>query len=115
MDFLTYVNANLSPDLYGELNSLFTDQWEEFRLSVTYVGDADMTRQDKRSARTIQVGFDPLVQVLRMRRARIERERQDMQILLMDQSDILSQISASAKAKRLIDAELNRRSQSQRS
>ncbi len=111
MDFVPYVRAHLPPELFDELNIVLADQWEELRSRVTFGADLDMIRQDKRSARTIDASVDLTVKSLLLRRARIERERQEMLFLSIDEGDIMSQINGSVIAKRLIDAELNRRSQ----
>ncbi|MBK9748712.1 MAG: hypothetical protein IPO91_18315 [Chloroflexi bacterium] len=115
MDFAAYVRTHLPSELFDELNSVLADQWAELRGRVTFGADLDMIRQDKRTARTVDPSVDLIVKVLLLRRARLERERQEMLFLSVEDGDIMSLINGSVLAKRLIDAELNRRAQSQRS
>lgn len=114
MDFASYVRSHLPSELFDELNSVLANQWEQLRSRVTFGADLDMIRQDKRSAYTVDDSADLTIKVLLLRRARIERERQEMLFLSIEDGDIMAQINGTVLAKRLIDTELNRRSQSQR-
>ena len=111
MDFASYVRTHLAPELFEELDAILADQWEELRSRVTFGADLDMIRQDKRTVRPVEVGVDVILKALQLRRARIERERQELLFLSIDEGDVMSQINGSVLAKRLIDAELNRRTQ----
>ena len=115
--FPEFIQAQLQPDLLEELTMILADHWEELRPRLRHGLSADLViclKQSERMTGSLDLSAELIEKALRLRGARLQRERQELAFLHMEGSDIGSQISVSIMAKRLIDAELNRRAQLQR-
>ena len=99
----------------SELESLLADEWEEWQLRQRNAFNADLMIVRKQSERfngAIDMSVEMVEKALRLRRARLERERQEMMFLAMDgDTPYQNYIILSMLAKRLIEVELNRRLQ----
>ncbi len=123
-DVLDYLHAALTPDLMAELETVLADEWEDWQLRRRNAFYADLMIVVKQSER-FSSGIDPSAEMiekaLRLRVQRLQRERQEMVFMGMDdeatgRSNITdapyqTHITLSILATRLIDAELNHRSQ----
>ena len=114
-DVLDFLHAALTPDLMTELESLLADEWEEWQLRQRNAFNADLMIVRKQSERfngAIDMSVEMVEKALRLRRARLERERQEMMFLAMDgDTPYQNYIILSMLAKRLIEVELHRRLQ----
>jgi hypothetical protein len=128
-----YLAATLQADLLDEVEILLADEWEDLRPRLRHGLSADLMiviKQMERFNGAVDTGAEIVDKALRLRRARLERERQEMVFLEMDgdtpNGDALltgapagdtpyqTHIMLSILAKRLIDTELNHRSQALR-
>lgn len=112
---LDYLSTALQNDLIEEVEILLADEWEDWQIRPKNSFTTDLTiirRQAERFSGVVDISTELVETVLRLRQARLERERQEMVYLEMD-GDVPYQthIMLSILAKRLIDTELNHRSQ----
>jgi hypothetical protein len=114
-DVLDFLHAALTPDLMSELENLLADEWEDWQLRQRNAFVADLMIVRKQSERfngAIDMSAEMIEKALRLRRARLERERQEMMFLAMDgDTPYQNYVLLSMLAKRLIEVELNRRVQ----
>ncbi len=112
---LDYLQTALEPDLLEELEFLLADEWEDWQARQRNAFNADLIivrKQSERFEGAVDVGAEMVEKALRLRRARLERERQELVFLELDgDAPYQSHIMLSILAKRLIDAELSHRSQ----
>ena len=114
-DVSDFFQSALTPDLIEELAIVLADEWEVWRLRRQNGFYADLTivlKQSERFSGAVDMSAELVEKALELRRYRLQRERQEMVYLEMD-GDVPYQrhIMLSILAKRLIDAELNRRAQ----
>jgi DNA primase len=112
---LDYLQSTLQPDLRDELEILLADEWEELRPRLHHGLSADLIiviKQAERFNTAVDPGTELVEKALRLRRDRLERERQEMMFLEMDgAAPFQTHLMLSILAKRLIDTELKRRVQ----
>ncbi len=114
-DVSDFFQSALTPDLMDELAILLADEWEDLRPRLRHGLSADLMiviKQAERFSGAVDMSAELVEKALRLRVQRLQRERQEMVYLEMD-GDVPYQrhIMLSILAKRLIDAELNRRAQ----
>ena len=114
-DVNDFFQSALTPDLLDELAILLADEWEDLRPRLRHGLSADLMiviKQMERFSSAVDMSAELVEKALRLRIQRLQRERQEMVYLEMD-GDVPYQrhIMLSILAKRLIDAELNRRAQ----
>jgi hypothetical protein len=116
-DVLDFLHAALTSDLMAELEGLLADEWEDWQVRQRNAFYADLMIVRKQSERfngVLDMSAEMVEKALRLRRARLERERQEMMFLAMDgdaDAPYQNYIILSMLAKRLIEVELNRRLQ----
>lgn len=112
---LDYLLSTLQPDLRDELEILLADEWEELRPRLHHGLSADLIiviKQAERFNTAVDPGTELVEKALRLRRDRLERERQEMMFLELDgAAPFQTHLMLSILAKRLIDTELKRRVQ----
>ncbi len=119
LDPLDYLASSLQGDMLDEVEILLADEWEDLRPRLRHGLSADLIiviKQAERFSGVVDIGVEVVDKALRLRRARLERERQEMVFLEMDgdasnSAPYQTHIMLSILAKRLIDTELNQRSQ----
>src|SRR5690606_4411087 len=115
LETLEYVQSALPADLRDELDTLLADEWYELRPRLRLGLSADLlivASQSERFSGVIDMSAELVEKALRLRIQRLQRERQELVFLEMDgDGDYQTSIMLSILAKRLIDTELNRRSQ----
>jgi len=120
MESLDYVRAHLEPAMLGVLERLLVEEVDGLRERISHRMPADLTASFKLSNR-FAPPVDPAVEMtdkaLRLRMARLQRERQELHFLQMEaneRDDIESvlmynaQVSLSGLAKHTIETELQR-------
>jgi len=114
-DVLDFLHAALTPDLMNELEGLLADEWEDWQLrqrNAFYVDLMIVRKQSERFNGALDMSAEMVEKALRLRRARLERERQELMFLAMDgDTPYQNYVILSMLAKRLIEVELNRRLQ----
>ena len=112
---IDYLKATLLPDLFDEMEILLADEWEDLRPRLRHGLSADLIiviKQNERFSSALDMSAELVEKALRLRVQRLQRERQEMVFLELDgTAPYQSNIMLSILAKRLIDTELNRRSQ----
>ncbi len=115
MEPLDYLREALPSDLLDEVEILLADEWEDLRPRLRHGLSADLmivVKQSERFNGAIDMSAEAVEKALRLRVQRLQRERQEMVFLEMDgDAPYQSHIMLSILAKRLIDEELNQRSQ----
>jgi hypothetical protein len=115
MEPLDYLAATLQADLLDEVEILLADEWEDLRPRLRHGLSADLIiviKQAERFNGVVDMSAEIVDKALRLRRARLERERQEMVFLELDgDAPYQTHIMLSILAKRLIDTELNHRTQ----
>jgi DNA primase len=112
---LDYLRTTLPAELREEVEILLDDEWKDWqeRQKNAFLTDLIVVRkQAERFSGAVDITVELVEKALRLRRERLERERQEMVFLEMDgDAPYQTHVMLSILAKRLIDAELNRRSQ----
>lgn len=112
---LDYLKETLPPDLLDEMEILLADEWEDLRPRLRHGLSADLiivVKQNERFTGALDMTAELIEKALRLRVQRLQRERQEMVFLEMDgDTPYQRNILLSILAKRLIDSELNKRSQ----
>jgi hypothetical protein len=108
-------------DLLDELEVVLADEWQDLRPRLRNGLLADLIiviKQAERFRSVVDPSSELVEKALRLRRERLERERQEMMFLEMDgaamddgTAPFQTHIMLSILAKRLIDTELNHRVQ----
>ena len=118
MEPLDYLQVSLQADLRDDLEMLLADEWNELRPRLRNGLLADLiivVKQAERFSNAVDPSADLIEKALRLRRERLERERQELMFLETDEAaPFQTHIMLSILAKRLIDTELNHRVQLQR-
>ncbi|MBK8021476.1 MAG: DNA primase [Chloroflexi bacterium] len=113
---LEYLGMSLPDSLLSEAQRIMTDEWDRLRPLLRHGLSADLEEWLERfgeddGAEGVRAAL--VEQALRMRAARLQREREEVGFMGpddgFDESWISSYIARSLRAKQLIDAELNRR------
>ena len=114
-EVLDFLHAALTSDLMAELETLLADEWEEWQLRQRNAFNADLMIVRKQSERfngALDMSAEMVEKALRLRRVRLDRERQEIMFLALDgDAPYQNHIILSMLAKRLIEVELNRRLQ----
>lgn len=115
MEPMDYLAQALHTDLRQDIELLLADEWNDLRPRLRNGLLADLTivvKQAERFNTTVDPATDLIEKALRLRRDRLERERQELMFLEADEAaPFQTHIMLSILAKRLIDTELNRRVQ----
>jgi hypothetical protein len=110
-----FLKETLPPDLLDEMEILLADEWEDLRPRLRHGLSADLIiviKQNERFTGALDMTAELIEKALRLRVQRLQRERQEMVFLEMDgDAPYQRNIVLSILAKRLIDSELDKRSQ----
>ncbi|MCC6804465.1 MAG: hypothetical protein IT319_16395, partial [Anaerolineae bacterium] len=112
---LDYLGTTLQNDLIAEVEMLLADEWEDWQVRPKNSFTTDLTiirKQAERFSGVVDMSAELVETALKLRNVRLERERQELVYLEMDgDMPYQTHIMLSILAKRLIDTELNHRSQ----
>ncbi len=119
---IDYLSTALPDALFSDAQRIMVDEWDNLRPLLRHGLSADLTdwlaqRGDGDSPDALRTAL--LDHALRLRAARLQRERAEMSYIKpedgFDENEVSSYIALSLRAKQLIDAELSRRSRAIRS